>query len=79
MVIPLFSLSSEDNLMNCFYRVRQSRAPQEAVEWVYSRQETLNKLTWSTRDPLVVSDSGSALVKLSSIFLSFYSATLKDL
>ena len=30
--------------------------------------ETLTKFTWSTRDPLAVQDSGSALVQLSFLF-----------
>ena len=41
--------------------------------WGYASQETLTKLTRSTREPLYVSDSGSSFVKLSS-HLS-YSAT----
>ena len=40
------------------------KAPQEGVEWV-SLEARDSRCTW---DPLVVYDSGSALVKSSSIF-----------
>ena len=57
-------------MMNCL-PIRLSniadRGSNRKLEWVYARQETLTKITRSTLDPSIVLDSGSALVKLSSI------------
>ena len=69
MVTPLLILSSKDNYLSVclsMFMIRSSTGSC-GVGVVIGKRRSL-RAPWSTRNPLVVKDSGSALVKLSSIF-----------